>query len=468
MSTLSTSSSSSKNKKKNGNDEAESKPKENRAVERVKLDLVRQPSATNNDLLVGEEFTTLGVAFAVLQNLPIPKDAGFRDVRDHIKELTKNLKGNRSLAASLLANPETKHLVQKADYFVSYAWVGGFGATIEALAKHFEGKPEPYLWMDVLMVDQHVGEKTGLEFKTWSKTFRDSLKQIGKALLVLTPGEKPVAIGRSWCCFEWVCIKQSGIKFEYCVKPQDVENLITRMENGDVGFSTFNDLFAGINVEKANAFEPSDRAAILQLMRETGIKEVNDIIMFSLKEWLLSVAEKRARLGTKAGTYILNAKAALHSALGEFDLAFPLNEQALASARLVPDGLALVATQLNNLAQLLRDKGDYDAAEKMQREALAIDKKLHGHEHPDVATDLNNLALLLQAKGDYDGAEPLHREALDIRQKTLDRDHPDVAQSLNSLAQLWSAKGDNKAAEPFLREALAIDKKVYYSTSIQR
>jgi len=31
----------------------------------------------------------------------------------------------------------------------------------------------------------------------------------------------------------------------------------------------------------------------------------------------------------------------------------------------------------------------------MYREALAIDKKIYGEEHPDVARDLNNLALLL-------------------------------------------------------------------------
>jgi len=178
--------------------------------------------------------------------------------------------------------------------------------------------------MDVSMVDQHAAAETDLEFKTWSKTFQDSLKQIGKALLVLTPGEKPVAIGRSWCCFEWVCIKQSGIKPEYCVKPQDVENLITRMENG-MSFADFNNLFAGINVEKAEAFKPSDQASILQLMRETGVKEVNDIIMLSLKEWLLNVAtegEKRARFGTKEGTNILNAKASLHQALVVYLLPF--------------------------------------------------------------------------------------------------------------------------------------------------
>jgi len=168
-----------------------------------------------------------------------------------------------------------------------------------------------------VMVDQHAAEHTETDFHMWAKTFRSSLKEIGKALLVLTPGEKPIAIQRSWCCFEWVCIKQTGIPFEYCVNPEDVENLITRMESG-IGIASFNNLFAGINVEKAKAFKPTDQASILNLMVKIGVKEVNDVIMFSLKHWLLQVAgegEERAKHGTVEGTYLLHAKAALHQAL---------------------------------------------------------------------------------------------------------------------------------------------------------
>ena len=55
----------------------------------------------------------------------------------------------------------------------------------------------------------------------------------------------------------------------------------------------------------------------------------------------------------------------------------------------------------------LRLKGDYEAVEPVYREALAMNRKLLGNEHPDVATSLNNLADLLERKGDYEAA--LHR-----------------------------------------------------------
>ena len=280
-----------------------------------------QPSS-KNEMLIGREFLTMGVSLDVLKNLPVDPQADFQEVCKEIKKRTEMTKGNRSLASHLAQDPKTKHLVGKADYFVSYAWKGEFGATMNALTKHFEGKPVPFVWMDVAMVDQHSAATIDLDFEDWSKTFKESLQQIGKALLVLTPGHEPIAITRSWCCFEWVCIKQANIPFEYCVNPTDVEQLLEFMESG-MGTADFNDLFAGINVEKATAWKQNDQDAILELMRNLGVKEVNDVILFSLKDWLLQVAaqgEKHAKKGTKEGTYLLNAKAALHKALVRFVL----------------------------------------------------------------------------------------------------------------------------------------------------
>jgi hypothetical protein len=286
--------------------------------------LQRQVSV-NNEALIGQEFATLGVSLAFLNSLSVSPDASFEVVRDEVVKMTVKTKGNRSLASHLMQDPKTKHLVGKADYFVSYAWSGGFGATMNALTKHFEGKASPFVWMDIAMVDQHAAANTDVDFSMWSHTFKESLKRIGHALLVLSPGEKPIAISRSWCCFEWVCIKQAGIPFEYCVNPDDVEKLIEFMESG-MGYTDFNNIFADINVEKARAFKSSDQEAILQLMREIGVKEVNDVVMLSVKHWLLSAAsqsEKRVKQGTKEGVFLLNAKACLHQALVSFPTAPP-------------------------------------------------------------------------------------------------------------------------------------------------
>ncbi len=57
------------------------------------------------------------------------------------------------------------------------------------------------------------------------------------------------------------------------------------------------------------------------------------------------------------------------------------------------------------------------------RRALAITEKVLGPDHPGTATSLNNLAAILRDRGDYAGAEPLFRRALAIAEKALGPNH---------------------------------------------
>jgi len=64
------------------------------------------------------------------------------------------------------------------------------------------------------------------------------------------------------------------------------------------------------------------------------------------------------------------------------------------------------------LGWVLEDEGKYDEAERSYREALAIDRRAYGDQHPSVALPLSGLAGLLAAKGDYTAAEaPLVEKA---------------------------------------------------------
>jgi Tetratricopeptide repeat len=48
-----------------------------------------------------------------------------------------------------------------------------------------------------------------------------------------------------------------------------------------------------------------------------------------------------------------------------------------------------IATSLNNLAYLIRDMGDAEAAEPLFRRAISVREKVLGPHHPDVATRWN-------------------------------------------------------------------------------
>jgi hypothetical protein len=73
-------------------------------------------------------------------------------------------------------------------------------------------------------------------------------------------------------------------------------------------------------------------------------------------------------------------------------------------------------------------------AEPLYRRALAIDENSYGPDHPAVATDLNNLALLLRATNQMSEAEPLLRRALAIFGNSYGPEHPSTVTVRANLA----------------------------------
>jgi tetratricopeptide (TPR) repeat protein len=93
-----------------------------------------------------------------------------------------------------------------------------------------------------------------------------------------------------------------------------------------------------------------------------------------------------------------------------------------------------VATYLSNLAELYLYQGEYMEAERLYKQALAIDEKALPPNHPNVATTLNNLVALYYRQGKYAEAEPLLKRALAIDEKALGPDDPKVATFTEHLA----------------------------------
>jgi tetratricopeptide (TPR) repeat protein len=146
---------------------------------------------------------------------------------------------------------------------------------------------------------------------------------------------------------------------------------------------------------------------------------------------------------------------------GQYAAAIPLAERALAiREKVLGQEHPLVATSLNNLANLYQDMGNYQKVEPLFQRSLAIREKVLGQEHPDVASSLNNLAVLYKEMGNYQKAEPLYQRSLAIREKVLGKEHPSVATGLNNLAVLYQAQGNYSQAEPLFQRSLAIYQKV--------
>jgi hypothetical protein len=88
-----------------------------------------------------------------------------------------------------------------------------------------------------------------------------------------------------------------------------------------------------------------------------------------------------------------------------------------------------------------------DEAEPLIRRALHIDEKSFGKDHPNVATDLNNLALLLKATNRKDEAEPLMRRMAMIFIKFTSitgHQHPCLQDAMKNYAVLLQQMGYNR------------------------
>lgn len=103
----------------------------------------------------------------------------------------------------------------------------------------------------------------------------------------------------------------------------------------------------------------------------------------------------------------------------------------------------------------LRERGRYEQAEPLLRQALSVREQALGTEHPDTATTLNTLAWLYQNQGKYEQALPLLQHALVIREKTLEPGHPDILNTLNDLGALHYLLSQYEQAETILQRALS-------------
>ncbi len=163
-------------------------------------------------------------------------------------------------------------------------------------------------------------------------------------------------------------------------------------------------------------------------------------------------------LGLAASVHDL---ALLRQAQAQYDAAEALYREALAlRSAISANGTPLLADIRSNFASLFSTRGEFDAAERMFRDALEEYQRIYREDHPRVASGLDNLGTLLHRRGEHGAAEPLLRHALEIRKAALGEENYDVMRSLSSLALVTRDRGDNAAAEALFAEAVRVARKV--------
>jgi serine/threonine protein kinase len=132
-------------------------------------------------------------------------------------------------------------------------------------------------------------------------------------------------------------------------------------------------------------------------------------------------------------------------------------EQALdIDRRVLGDDHPRISQYLDNLAFVAQNMGDLKQAEILYRDALNRKEATYGERHPETAMTKGNYGLLLQREGRLTEAEPLLRDAVAIRLSLFGPDNYNVGYARVSLAMLLHDKGDLVASETEFRQALAI------------
>ncbi len=108
----------------------------------------------------------------------------------------------------------------------------------------------------------------------------------------------------------------------------------------------------------------------------------------------------------------------------------------------------------HNQAGELYRQGKYAEALSLNRDALAVCKRLLGEGHPHTAQGYNNVAYCLGYLDDYAEALRLHGKALKARRQALGEQHPDTARSYNNAGSCLRALGRHAEALTHLRKGL--------------
>lgn len=99
------------------------------------------------------------------------------------------------------------------------------------------------------------------------------------------------------------------------------------------------------------------------------------------------------------------------------------------------NGMPPSPADLMRYAQACYKLGDYDAAQRSLEQAMAVDRKELGDNHPVLAAELNDLAVVLKAKNQVPSAQRNMRDALAICRKYRYTDLPDWSHNLQLIEQ---------------------------------
>ena len=163
------------------------------------------------------------------------------------------------------------------------------------------------------------------------------------------------------------------------------------------------------------------------------------------------------RMNSSVRARLLHTVATTYIALGLYDKALPLAQQALELRRgeTLHDDLDIAAS-LEQVGRIHRLQADYARAEPLLRESLDSRRNTLAQDDPAVIEGLDELGMLQRGQGRFRAAGDLFGEALRLAERHFGHDAIETARYLDDHAANLDDLGDRAAALAAYRRALAI------------
>ena len=182
---------------------------------------------------------------------------------------------------------------------MSHAWRYRFLKDLVAAIKAWR-KRQPrnsiadlFLWIDIFVVNQHIDppkilntEEEERNFKTFSDGFQEALKGIGRAIIVLSPWNRPEWMFRIWCLFEFCIMEMFQIQYEFVMPPEQERSFIHSLEEEG---NTFLNMVSTLNMEHAEAQSDYDKVQIKKLVVDKlgGFSKLNESAVGAVRRFCI-------------------------------------------------------------------------------------------------------------------------------------------------------------------------------------
>ena len=160
---------------------------------------------------------------------------------------------------------------------------------------------------------------------------------------------------------------------------------------------------------------------------------------------------------------LMDTLGSVYMGLGLYEQAQPLLDRSVATRRrLKPQDPLLLSDSLEHLGDLLTLKAQFDAAEKIYREAIQAEslRPTDPASQVQLANSLYGYGVLLRREGRFEDAQQNLRDALARQQALYGAVHPAIAHTLMELAQAVAEGGDRHAALPLMQSAVAMQRQL--------